>query len=345
MDGRSGGVPYPTNAPLVASTDGEIGYGGKPGPVAREIPYVDPHQHTQSLTWEAHEKTDLAGARAVVAIAASYFQVPYRPVRPDDWRLFWDDAIRQANVISRNQFFDVYLAAGIHMGTRVEGTDDLLSALPDYCGIEEVVAVGETGVDPVQRGGEPWPLEDQERVVGRQMEIAADHGLPVILHTPANAAGDEGGSVSSQMGAGTHKFGRGAPYTEPLFDMERAKPRAAEIDVRLAREAGLPEERVVLDHADDSIVEYAMEETGCHLSFSLGHGIVGTGEIASVIREYGPDRVMVDTDLANSIYTEGSAFLLRRLILDLLRLGIPPADVKQVVHDNPNELFGLDYPG
>lgn len=340
-------MAYPTNRPLVPATDEEIGYGGKPGPVAREIPYIDPHQHTQSLTWEAHEKTDLAGARAVVTIAASYFQMPYRPVQADDWRLFWDDAIRMANVITRNQFFDVRLAVGIHMGTRVEGTGELLSALPDYCDIEETVAVGETGVDPIQRGGEraQWPLADQKRVVGRQMEIAADRGLPVILHTPANVSDDEGGSISSQMGAGLeHKFGRGAPYSEPLFELSEAKRRAAEIDVALAREAGLPEERVVLDHADGSIVEYAMEETDCYLSFSLGHGVVGPDEIADVIRKYGPDRLMVDSDLANSIYTEGSAFLIRRLILDLLRLGIAPTDVRQVVHDNPNDLFELDYP-
>lgn len=337
---------YPTNRPLPPVTDEEIGYEGKPDPVTREIPWIDPHQHTQSLTWEQHEKLDIAGARALVMIAASYFQVPYCPIPADHWRLLWDDALRTANIVSRNQFFDVHLAVGLHMGTRITDADELLEALPRYCSLDEVVAVGETGIDPIQRGGETarWPLADQRDVVRRQMRIAADHDLPVIVHTPANVVDEEGGSVSSQMSGGMeHKFGRGIPYSEPLFEMADAKRRAVEHDVELAQEAGLPEERLVLDHADGSIVDYVMEETDCYLSFSLAHDVVGPGEIAGVIEEHGPERVMVDSDLANSIQTEGDVFLIRRLILDLLRLGISPDDVRQVVHDNPADMLGLSY--
>ena len=337
-------MSYPTNRPLPPVTDEEIGYEPKPDAAAREIPWIDPHQHTQTLTWQQQENVDIAGARAVVMIAASYFQAPYCPIPSDNWRLLWDEAIRMSNIVSRNQFYDVHLAVGLHMGTKIENSDELLDVLPAYCDLEETVAVGETGIDPVQRGGEAarWSLPEQRDVVRRQMEIANEYDLPVIIHTPANASGGEGGSVSSQMDAAMqYKFGRGIPYSEPLFDTSEAKRRAVEIDIELAHEAGLPEERVVLDHADESIVEYVMRNTDCYLSFSLSHGVVGPTDIAAAIDEYGAERLLVDSDLASSIYTDGDAFLIRRLILDLLRLGISPNDVRQVVYENPASVFDL----
>lgn len=33
---------------------------------------------------------------------------------------------------------------------------------------------------------------------------------------------------------------------------------------------------------------------------------------------------------------------MRRLTLDLLRLGVDPADVRNVVYDNPKAVLGLD---
>ena len=70
-------------------------------PETAEIPWIDIHQHTGTLSWEHHEKMDASGARAVVMIAASYFQVPYRPIRPDDWRFLWDEALRRAEAYHR----------------------------------------------------------------------------------------------------------------------------------------------------------------------------------------------------------------------------------------------------
>lgn len=66
-------------------------------------------------------------------------------------------------------------------------------------------------------------------------------------------------------------------------------------------------------------------------------------EVVDVIEEYGPERVRVDCDLANSIQTERDTFLIRRLILDLLRLGVSPDSVRQVVHDNPADVLSLSY--
>lgn len=347
MEERQHGREYPTKRPTAAIDDEAAGYERPYPPEASEIPWIDVHQHTGTLSWEHHEKMDVSGARAVVMIASSYFQVPYRPIEPDDWRFLWDEALRRAGEISRNHFFDVHLATAIHFGARIEGVDELLEVLPEYCALEEVVAVGETGIDPVQSVSS-WPVDEQRAVLAEQMRIADEQGLPVILHTPGDR--DESppeGSVPAQFGRTfDHKFAyEGAPKTDPDpgFDVANAKREAARIDVEIADEVGLAHERLVIDHGHPDIADYVLEETGCYLSFSLVRQAeaVGPEDVAGVIEEYGSERVMVDSDLLAGLYADDAALTMRRMTLDLLRLGVDPEDVRNVVYENPKRVLGL----
>ncbi|MFC6838018.1 TatD family hydrolase [Halomarina ordinaria] len=339
-----GDSDYPTKRPTAAISDEAADYERPYPPEAKDIPWIDIHQHTGTLSWEHHEKMDASGAHAVVMIAASYFQVPYRPIQPDDWRFLWDEALRRAGEVSRNHFFDVHLATGIHFGARIEGTDDLLAVLPDYCELDEVVAIGETGIDPVQSVS-AWPIEDQRDVLREQMHVADEQDLPVILHTPGNREGP--GSVPAQFGRTfSHKFDYGgAPDADPAptFDLPTAKRQAAEMDVAVADEAGLAHEQVVIDHGHPDIAEYVLEETGCYLSFSLVRKTeaVGPEDVAGVIEAYGSERVLVDSDLLAGLYADDAALTMRRMTLDLLRLGVDPGDVRNVVYENPKRILGL----
>lgn len=339
---------YPTKRPTAVISDDAAGF-ERSRPDVKDIPWIDIHQHTGTLSWDHYEKFDVSGARAVVMIAASYFEVPYRPIFPEDWRFLWDESLRRANELSRNHFFDVYLATGIHFGARIENVQELLDVLPDYCALDEVVLIGETGIDPVQSVS-PWPIEEQRDVLAEQMRIADEQGLAVLLHTPANRDGSaRQSSVPAQYGHTIpHKFDyEGDPETDALFDPTEARLDAVKMDVAVADDVGLPHEQVVVDHGDLTVVEYVLEETDCYLSFSL----VRAGEritpedVASVIDEYGSDRLMVDTDLLGGLYADDAALTMRRMTLDLLRLGVDPADVRNVVYENQVDVLGLEYLG
>lgn len=338
---------YPTQRPTAAIADETVGQSRAAAPEAKEIPWIDIHQHTGTLSWDHHEKMDISGGRAVVMIAASYFQVPYRPISASDWRFLWDQSLQRAAEISRNHFFDVYLATGIHLGARIEGVDELLAALPRYCALDEVVAVGETGIDPVQSVSE-WPVEKQQSVLEREMHVAREHDVPVICHTPGDRDGSPPESSVPAQGSRTvePKFEyEGMPNTEPQFeDMTDAKLQAATLDVEAADEAGLPHDQVVIDHATPGIAEYVLEETGCYLSFSLVRQFdcVSPADVAAVIAEHGSDRVVVDSDLLAGLYADDAALTMRRITLDLLRLGVDPVDVRNVVYENPKAVLGLD---
>ncbi|MFB6269467.1 MAG: TatD family hydrolase [Halobacterium sp.] len=303
------------------------------------LPWVDVHNHAHTLSWEDRERYALSGCESMVMVASGYHWTPYKPVRAEDVRYLWDDAVNRRAAIERNHFFEANLGLGIHTGVRIEDPDELLDAMDDYCALDEVVAVGETGVTPSQHV-HAWDVDEQRAVVEGQMELAADHGLPVILHTP-NTTTESKRSYREGIGIPGYEKNTGLG-ADPVLDGENPALDAVKLDVEAARAAGLPEEQVVASHADANNTAYLMEETDCYLSYTIGHSwLVGVdaADVADAIDEYGPERIMVDTDCANVLRTD--PFALKRAVLELYRYGISEDDIRKVVLENPKDVFGI----
>ncbi|WP_306061811.1 TatD family hydrolase [Natronococcus wangiae] len=303
------------------------------------LPWIDVHNHAHTLSWEDRERYALSGCEAMVMVASGYHWTPYKPVRADDVRYLWDDAINRRAAIERNHFFEAKLGLGIHTGVRIEDPDAALEAMDDYCALDEVVAIGETGVTPSQHVS-AWDVDEQRAVVQAQMELADTHDLPVILHTPNTSSGD-GRSYRSEIGTPGYEKNAGLGQ-EPVIDAENPALEAVKIDVEAARDAGLDESQVVASHADGNNTEYLMEETDCYLSYTIGHSwLIGVtaADVADAIDEYGPERIMVDTDCANVLRTD--PFALKRAILELYRYGIDEEAIRKVVLENPRDVFGF----
>jgi predicted metal-dependent TIM-barrel fold hydrolase len=114
------------------------------------------------------------------------------------------------------------------------------------------------------------------------------------------------------------------------------------MDGQIKDEVGMNEEQVVLDHAHPSMAAFVMERTDCYLAFSVGQWIRTTTveDVAETIRTYGPERIIVDSDVAGMYQTE--PFAMKKTMLDLVRHGIDPADVRRVVYENPKDVLGLE---
>ena len=302
------------------------------------LPWIDCHNHAHTLSWDDRERYSIAGCRAMVMVASGYHWTPYKPVRADDVRFLWDDVINRRRAIERNHFFETGLALGVHTGVRIEDADELLAAMDEYCRLDEVVALGETGVTPAQHV-EQWALDEQRAVVAAQMELAADHDLPVILHTPNDI--DDGPSYRDGVSLPGFE-GNTSLATEPVLTGDNPALDAVNIDVEAAADAGLPQDRIVASHADPNNVDYLLGETDCYVSFTVGYPWltgVTPADVARAIHEYGPDRIMMDTDCANILRTD--VFSVKKAIFELYRLGIDEDDIRQVVLETPREVFSL----
>lgn len=301
-------------------------------PSVTGVPWIDAHQHTQTISWNDQNKLALGGCQAVAMIAYNPHWSPYRPVTPADVRYQWDLAVKWTDYLDANHLFDTYVAVGIHTNAAVQDTEQLCERLPEYCRHDKVVAIGETGVEPVQYGSR-WPIDEQKPVVRQQMSIAERVGLPVILHTPTTKTG----AAAGDKGWGGLDLSR----PDPSIDYEQAKIECTKIDVELKDEVGLADRQLIIDHGSPANVDFVMESTDCYLGFSVSSPLKGvtTEDIADTIRNYGPDRIVVNSDMMG--YRRCDFFCLPRTIQDLHKAGISETDLRTVFYDNPAEILGI----
>ena len=329
---------YPTKRPIAANSGIETDDRAAMPAELVNVPWVDIHNHAHTLSWNDRERFALSGCEAMVMMAAGYYWTPYRPVAPEDVRYLWDDALNRLGAIRQSHFFDARLAIGVHTGTRVDGWEGLLDTMDAYCALDEVVAVGETGITDTQHA-ERWELDGQRRAVTRQLELAHQHDLPAVLHTPTDPD-----TLDFPFRSRGHlpRYEVDLAHVQPsVFDTDDVERAATEIDIECADDAGLADEKVILSHASPAMAPYVLESTDCYLSFTTSYPWlhdVTPRDIAAVISEYGPDRVLLETDSAGVL--ESDVFSFKRTLFELYRLGLDRETIRIVAYDNPMALMG-----
>ncbi len=128
----------------------------------------------------------------------------------------------------------------------------VLKLLPRYLEKEGVVAVGEIGYDD--------QTETEEKIFARQLEMAKEHNLPVLVHTP-----------------------------------HRDKKRGTERSMALVREVGVEEKMVLIDHNNEENLPLVLD-TGCW----AGHSIYPNTKMdelrmAGLVQKYGTERIIVNS--------------------------------------------------
>ncbi|SFO88071.1 hypothetical protein SAMN05421810_101282 [Amycolatopsis arida] len=252
----------------------------------------DPHVHMTSRTTDDYEAMYAAGVRALVEPA------------------FWLGQPR-TNVGSFTDYFDGLVGwerfRAAQFGIRHHCTIALnpkeandprcvpvLDVLPRYLAKDGVVAVGEVGYDSM--------TEAEEAAFARQLELALEHELPVLVHTP---------------------------HRDKLAGTKRT------LDV--VRESGIAPELVVVDHLNELTVGLVVD-TGCWMGFSIYPDTkMDERRMVAILKEYGTDRMLVNSaaDWGRSdplkTYETGRA---------MLEGGFTESDVDTVLWVNPVAFYG-----
>jgi TatD DNase family protein len=91
-----------------------------------------------------------------------------------------EDGRRALELAHKHQ--GVYAILGIHPHEAGTATTNDLAALRELLGDQRAIAVGETGLDWFR---DYAPRDDQRRLFAAQLELAAELGKPVVIHTRA----------------------------------------------------------------------------------------------------------------------------------------------------------------
>ncbi|QCG93667.1 hydrolase TatD [Azospirillum sp. TSA2s] len=130
--------------------------------------------------------------------------------------------------------------------------DGVLELVDLYLEKEGVVAVGEIGYDDMS------PAEDD--ILARQVEMAKNHGLPVMIHTP-----------------------------------HRDKKAGTRRTLDLLREAGMPPHLTLIDHNNELTLEMVLE-SGCWAGHTIYPGSkMDEPRMVGLVQAFGPERIMVNS--------------------------------------------------
>ncbi|WP_166029191.1 TatD family hydrolase [Streptomyces chilikensis] len=253
----------------------------------------DPHIHMTSRTTDDYEAMRAAGVRAVVEPA---FWLGQPRTSPASFFDYFDSLLGWEPY--RAAQYGIAHHCTIALNPK-EANDPrclpVIEELPRYLVKDSVVAVGEIGYDSMT------PAEDH--ALAAQLQLAADHGLPALVHTP---------------------------HRDKLTGLRRT------LDV--VRESALPVDRVLVDHLNETTVKEAMA-SGAWLGFSVYPDTkMDEDRMVAVLRAHGPERVLVNSA---ADWGKSDPLKTRKVGDAMLRAGFSEDDVDLVLWRNPVAFYGL----
>ena len=252
----------------------------------------DPHIHMTSRTTDDYQAMARAGIAAVVEPAFWLGQPRTHVGTFEDYFL----ALLGWERFRASQFGIAHfctLALNPKEANDPALADDVLALLPTYLERDGVVAVGEVGFDD--------QTVTEERVFVAQARLAAEHDLPLLVHTP-----------------------------------HRDKLRGTERSLALVRELGFPPARVLIDHNNEETIA-AVLDAGCWAGHSIYPNTkMDEARMVALVQRYGAERVIV-----NSAADWGISDPLKvpKTAAAMAAAGIPEATIARIVWDNPAAFF------
>ncbi|MFD6154600.1 TatD family hydrolase [Streptomyces sp. NPDC060243] len=252
----------------------------------------DPHIHMTSRTTDDYRSMHAAGVRALVEPAFWLGQPRTGPVSFTDYfdaLLGWEPYRAAQYGISHH----------CTIGLNPKEANDprcapVLDLLGRYLVKDGVVGVGETGFDTGTAA--------EEHAFARQLELAVEHGLPALVHTPHR---DKAGGTRRSLG--------------------------------VVRDSGIDPALVVLDHLNEVTVG-EVADSGCWMGFSIYPDTKMTpGRMVEILRAHGTERVLVNSA---ADWGHSDPLLTRATGEAMLAAGFDEDDVDRVLWRNPVAFYG-----
>lgn len=175
----------------------------------------DPHIHMTSRTTDDYQAMHAAGVRAVVEPS---FWLGQPRTSPATFLDYFD------SLLGWEPFRAAQYGIAHHCTLALnpkEANDPrclpVLDELPRYLVKDQVVAVGEIGYDSMT------PAEDT--ALAAQLQLAADHGLPALVHTPTATSSPACAAPSTS--SGSPRCPRNASWSTTSTRPPSRRPRAA----------------------------------------------------------------------------------------------------------------------
>ncbi len=253
----------------------------------------DPHIHMISRTTDDYQAMAAAGIAAVIEPA---FWLGQPRTSAGSFVDYFNTIIGFERFRASQFGIQHFCTIGLNPreANNVKLADEVLALMPRFLEKDGVVAVGEIGFDD--------QTDAEEAALMRQLEMAKEHDLPVLIHTP-----------------------------------HRDKKQGTIRTIEAVRRSGVPEERVLIDHNNEETLPIVLASK-CWAGHSIyPHTKMDEGRMAHLVQQYGADRIVI-----NSAADWGISDPLKvpKTVAVMREQGIPEATISRIVWDNPVAFFG-----
>ena len=213
--------------------------------------FFDPHIHMTARTTDDYQRMVEMGIRAVCEPAFWLGQ-------PRTHAGTYEDYLK--TIIGWERFrasqFGVHHFCTIALNPREANSHiaaEVMELLPLYVHKESVLGIGEIGFDDM--------TSVEEKYFIAQLELAKEHNLPVIIHTP-----------------------------------HRNKKEGTQRSIDIVKEIGINQKQVVIDHNMEETLPLVLEQTECW----AGHTIypqtkMSKDRMVKLVQQYGLERILVNS--------------------------------------------------
>jgi predicted metal-dependent TIM-barrel fold hydrolase len=172
-------------------------------------------------------------------------------------------------------------------------SNEVIDGMLEYLEHPRCVAIGEIGFNNI--------TANEAKAFERQLHIAHERGMPVIVHLP---------------------------HTNKLEGTKRT--------IDIIRNEGIPEELVVIDHNTEDTMPLS-RETGCFTGMTVYPISKLTPErVSNIVKEFGSERMIIN---GSADWGISDPLSLVKVVDYLESDGHPESTVKALLFDNPNALY------
>lgn len=253
---------------------------------------IDPHMHMVSRSSDDYERARHAGIEC--CIEPAFWSGQDKRNAGSFFDYFEQIIEHETDRAERAAGMDHYVTIGLEPkeANYREMAEEVLDRIPEYLDRDPVVGVGEIGYDQ--------QTEDEDYAFRKQLQIAEERELPVIIHTP-----------------------------------HENKPSGTERIVDVIEGEGVTQERIIIDHNTEDTIEISAQ-TDCWLGFTLYPGKIQDELAIDLLEEYGTDRMILNSA---ADWDPSDPLAVPKARDKMLDRGWDRAEVYKVVFENPYEFF------
>ncbi len=249
----------------------------------------DSHTHVDTIRCEDIETMAVSGIKRLMLCTGPNGATVHTTLLD-----YYEQLLTTHSLKVKDRGIESYVALGVHLMSIPKDYERALSHRSSLFERESVVAIGEIGIHTGS--------EMEQTVFRRQMEIAKDHKLPIIAHTPIPE-----------------------------------KKRTVETILSISRQVGFDPQKLIVDHSSKEVMREILD-AGANVGLTLRKDMLSNEDAYEILKE-NSERVVLGSD-ANGL-RPSDPLAVSKFAWYCRQKGMNEKVMQKIFWENPNRILGL----